>query len=182
MYTKTITYDRETRDFAMYLDGELVGYEATRRAAEDALDALVYELLRRGNVAPPAPAPDAAPAPADVAAACLAIAEECRDAAAGHTAQGNGEAARDLAAAARAATKAAFYAVEPERARWVGSTLLVSSATAGGVVHAVTPAGCSCEAGGRGRPCWHAALRQGHERAEDLRGADGDARAALAAA
>lgn len=129
---------------------------------------------------PIATTPDATPAPADVAASCLAIAEEARDAAAGMTAQGNGEAAKDLAAVARAATKAAFHASEPQRARWVGSTLLVSSATAGGVVHAVTPAGCSCEAGQHGRPCWHSALRQGHERAMDLWSADRDARAVAA--
>lgn len=45
MYRKEIVYDRETRDFAMYLDGELVGYARTYREAEITLDQLVFELM-----------------------------------------------------------------------------------------------------------------------------------------
>ncbi len=45
MYEKAIVYDPETRDFAMYLDGELVGFARTYQEAEEALDALVSELL-----------------------------------------------------------------------------------------------------------------------------------------
>lgn len=47
-FRKEIRYDRETRDFAMYLDGELVGYMRTYHEAEVALDQLVYELLISG--------------------------------------------------------------------------------------------------------------------------------------
>lgn len=47
MYEKAISYDRETRDFAMYLDGELVGFARTYQEAEETLDALVYDLLNR---------------------------------------------------------------------------------------------------------------------------------------
>jgi hypothetical protein len=54
MYRKLITYDRKTGDFAMYLNGELVGYAATYLQAESALNNLVYELLSRPSV--PAPA------------------------------------------------------------------------------------------------------------------------------
>lgn len=47
MYRKMIVYDRETRDFAMYLNGELVGYAPTYLEAEIQLNKLVYELLAR---------------------------------------------------------------------------------------------------------------------------------------
>lgn len=45
MYRKEIVYDRETRDFAMYLDGELVGFASTYHEAEVALDRLVFDLM-----------------------------------------------------------------------------------------------------------------------------------------
>ncbi|GAB4424434.1 MAG: hypothetical protein OHK0015_03170 [Chloroflexi bacterium OHK40] len=45
MYEKAIIYDPETRDFAMYLDGELVGFARTFQEAETTLDELIYELL-----------------------------------------------------------------------------------------------------------------------------------------
>lgn len=47
-HTKEISFDRETRDFAMHLDGQIVGYAPTYQQAEARLDALVYELARRG--------------------------------------------------------------------------------------------------------------------------------------
>lgn len=45
MYRREIIYDRETRDYAMYLDGELVGFARTYREAEITLDQLVFELM-----------------------------------------------------------------------------------------------------------------------------------------
>jgi hypothetical protein len=45
MYEKEIVYDPETRDFAMYLDGELVGFARTYQEAEVTLDQLVFELI-----------------------------------------------------------------------------------------------------------------------------------------
>jgi hypothetical protein len=45
MYEKVIVYDPETRDFAMYLDGELVGFARTYHEAEITLDQLVFELI-----------------------------------------------------------------------------------------------------------------------------------------
>ena len=45
MYRKEIVYVHETRDYAMYLDGELVGFARTYHEAEVLLDLLVYELL-----------------------------------------------------------------------------------------------------------------------------------------
>lgn len=47
MYDKAISYDRETRDFACYLNGELVGFARTFQAAEDALNALIARLSAR---------------------------------------------------------------------------------------------------------------------------------------
>ncbi|MFV9506168.1 MAG: hypothetical protein AB4911_16575 [Oscillochloridaceae bacterium umkhey_bin13] len=49
MYEKEIIYDPENRDFAMYLDGDLVGFARTYQEAEEVLDELVYELLN-GNL------------------------------------------------------------------------------------------------------------------------------------
>jgi hypothetical protein len=45
MYEKSIVYDRLTRDYGMYLDGELVGFARNYHEAEVTLDQLVYELL-----------------------------------------------------------------------------------------------------------------------------------------
>ncbi len=45
VYQKEIAYDRETHDYAMYLDGELMGFARTYEAAERELDQLVFELL-----------------------------------------------------------------------------------------------------------------------------------------
>lgn len=45
MYRKEIKYDRESRDYAMYFDGELVGFARTYQEAETTLDQLVFELL-----------------------------------------------------------------------------------------------------------------------------------------
>jgi hypothetical protein len=49
MYRKEIVYDRETRDYAMYLDSELVGFARTYHEAEVTLDQLVFELLSGAN-------------------------------------------------------------------------------------------------------------------------------------
>lgn len=46
MYEKEIVYDPETRDYAMYLDGELVGFARSYHEAEVVLDQLVFELMR----------------------------------------------------------------------------------------------------------------------------------------
>ena len=44
MYRKQIVHDRTTRDYAMYLDGELVGFARTYQEAEVTLDQLIFEL------------------------------------------------------------------------------------------------------------------------------------------
>lgn len=50
-YRKEIVFDRETRDYAMRLDGELVGYVRSYHEAEITLDELVFELLSSGATA-----------------------------------------------------------------------------------------------------------------------------------
>lgn len=166
--SKTVQYDPETRDYAMYLGGDLVGFAASEPEAWRRLDELVYSILsHEARLMPVEPEP-AVPTPAQVAAACSALAEEYTDAAAAHAEQGNAEAAKDLQSAARAARKAAFYAPEGERvARWVGSDLLVMSAT-DRLVYTVRSSGCHCKAAEHGRSCWHLMLRLGHERAMDV--------------
>lgn len=47
MYRKEICYDRETHDYAMYLDGELVGFARSYHEAEITLDQLCFELMTR---------------------------------------------------------------------------------------------------------------------------------------
>ncbi|MEM8536131.1 MAG: hypothetical protein AAGF95_35225 [Chloroflexota bacterium] len=44
-YQREIIYDRTTRDYSMYLDGELVGFARTYHEAEVTLDQLVFELV-----------------------------------------------------------------------------------------------------------------------------------------
>lgn len=43
--TKEIRYDRSTKDFAMYLNGEYVGSRSDRTEAQVELDRLAYEAL-----------------------------------------------------------------------------------------------------------------------------------------
>lgn len=46
MYVKEIRYCRETKDYALYLNGEIVGYARSYHEGEIALNELVYELLQ----------------------------------------------------------------------------------------------------------------------------------------
>ncbi len=48
MFRKNIMYNRDTRDFAIFLDGALVGYAQSYLEAEAVLDQLMMELLRSG--------------------------------------------------------------------------------------------------------------------------------------
>lgn len=52
MYHKAIVYDYEIREYAMYLDDELIGFARTYQEAELTLDELVYELLSGSYHAP----------------------------------------------------------------------------------------------------------------------------------
>ncbi len=45
LYQKDVVCDRETHDYALYLDGELVGFARTYDEAVKQLDDLVFTLL-----------------------------------------------------------------------------------------------------------------------------------------
>lgn len=44
-FTRSIRYDRSTKDYAAYLNGELVGFASSYTQAETMLDQLVLSLL-----------------------------------------------------------------------------------------------------------------------------------------
>jgi hypothetical protein len=46
MNHKHVEYDTITGDYAAYLDGDIVGFYATRQAAQVALDAIVFKRLK----------------------------------------------------------------------------------------------------------------------------------------
>lgn len=50
-FEKSIRYDRTTRDYAMYLDGELVGFARTYHEAEVSLDQVAFDRLTHGDCA-----------------------------------------------------------------------------------------------------------------------------------
>ena len=70
MYRKEIVYDRETRDYAMYLDGELAGFARTYHEGEVTLDQLVLNLLS-GQCWADATAKDAPPLVDDGVQECI---------------------------------------------------------------------------------------------------------------
>ena len=45
MYKKDIVYDRETHDYVLYLDDELVGFARSYEEAVKTLDDIVFALL-----------------------------------------------------------------------------------------------------------------------------------------
>lgn len=45
MYRKEVVFDRETGDYSLWLDSELIGFARTYAEAERTLDQLVFELL-----------------------------------------------------------------------------------------------------------------------------------------
>lgn len=50
-YRKIVSYNRLDTDYALYLDGALIGYAATTMAGHSRLNALVYDLLTKGPAA-----------------------------------------------------------------------------------------------------------------------------------
>lgn len=49
---KEIRYDRQTRDFAVFVNGELIGYAASYVAGERLADEYVTDGLRYGTLGP----------------------------------------------------------------------------------------------------------------------------------
>ena len=63
-FDKSIIYDPESGDHAMYLDGELIGFARTAHEAQTTIDQLVLELLsHRSSALPIVPIPPAFPLP-----------------------------------------------------------------------------------------------------------------------
>lgn len=48
---RSIKYDRETKDFALCLNGEIVGYARSYSEGEQTLDELVFDRLQAAQVA-----------------------------------------------------------------------------------------------------------------------------------
>lgn len=62
-------------------------------------------------------------------------------------------------ATANALNKAIFYLGEGVVVRPTTGGFLIPSGTRAGTIHRISTAyGCGCEAGCKGKPCWHAAL------------------------
>ncbi len=59
-----IVYDPDMHDFAMSLDGDLIGFARTYQEAEDTLDTLIFSILTHPH---DTPADDVPPAPLDCA-------------------------------------------------------------------------------------------------------------------
>lgn len=47
-FDKSITYEREAREYRAELDGQLIGYFSTYHAAEVMLDRVAYDLIQDG--------------------------------------------------------------------------------------------------------------------------------------
>jgi hypothetical protein len=129
---RAIVYDRETHDYAMYLDGDLVGYARTYHDAERSLDALVAEILAL-HAASALPLP-----PLDAVGETLAeLAVSAGDPA--------------LFNEARAQLDAGVTLVADGAGFWVDSCLVRPAPSRVG-----WPWACPCETA----PCWHAALAE----------------------
>lgn len=196
---KAVVYDPETRDFALYLDGELVGWARSYKEGEDRLDELAYSRLSHqqpaiaGSAPVEASAVDAVLAQRDdearreqIRAEALADAEGQAFAAAQRRAIG-----RARGALARAVRTTRTLAAELLDGSW-------QIAGSQGDLYTVTRAGlslsCSCPHGdrlraaalatARGEPvspprgvCWHTVLIPAIEEATDERAAERDAAA-----
>jgi hypothetical protein len=146
-YTKSITVERNGREieYRAELDGELIGYFRSHLAAEQALDAMVYEQLAQA-------ADDAA----DLGAEALPNAETFAPVAA-ELADGW----REVGDAARARTfdKAAWHYHQGVRPQRTHGGWLIPSGTRAAVVHRYSEqtGRCTCEASQADRGCWHVA-------------------------
>lgn len=79
-FRKEIKFDRQSKDFACYLDGEFVGYAASYSAGEALLDQIAYDLLADGaalSAAQFAGGSEPDTCAAEVAAAVLVACPDC---------------------------------------------------------------------------------------------------------
>lgn len=153
-YTKAIRYDRETGDFAYLLNGEIVGYAASHLCAEQKLNELVYDLLRRGNTG----AADTPAAVTDPAPAAVNVSNITRQTVAAVLV----DARRKVADNRRWANALAKASTELEASTWyfTGQVLVIASRTTAGKRYRVTGQTCECSAHSKGNPCWHRAAHR----------------------
>ena len=187
--TKDICYERETQDFALYLDGQFFGYARTRREAEERLDALVYDRLTKGVQAE---ASTASALPDEFVDAVLSTHREPVDPSTGLPFEDEQaplgtltvatltdaicealDTAREKAAGnlrwMTALDSAANWLLQQEELAWDGEAhaLHVPSASTPGIVYIANGA-CQCEAFSKHNACWHRAAARLVKRAIDL--------------
>lgn len=146
--TKAVRYERESKDFACYVNGELVGYEATETQGWALVNGLVSEIIadRARAVADEVAGEEVASAVVVIAPDRAAVAAELIKAR---------NACADNARWLRAANKAAIE-LDTGRWAWNGRVLVVRSRTSDRQ-YRCTPTTCECQAAAKGSPCWHRA-------------------------
>lgn len=143
-HTRSIRYDRTTKDFAVSVDGELIGFAPSAIAGEEMANRHIDGLI--AHEAQCQAAEQAAPvATAYVTSeAITATLEQARATLAADR--------RWLAALNKAAEK-----LTSTRWQFDGRRLLVASATTAGQRYMVERGMCECTAAHNGRVCWHVA-------------------------
>lgn len=159
-YTKNTRFNPADRDFGWYINGELMGFCATKLLAEAAADDYVYQMLQ-AEAAPVVTTeqPAVVAAPAVVTLAAIGQAVKVERAAVIEAAAALGDQAA-LGRAARwlnAINKAAAEVVAADWV-WYGNRLSAPSRTEPGRRWRVDQGACGCPAGRQSTPCWHRAL------------------------
>lgn len=160
-HTKEISFDRTTKDFAVKVDGELIGFAATPAAGRSMADQYVDGLLAMearfiAEEAAALAAPVAEPASVGAPTSPIVLANITRQSVAAVLV----EARRKVADNRRWATALAKAATELEASAWYftgAGVLVIASRTTPGKKYHVTDQGCECLAAQKGTPCWHKA-------------------------
>jgi hypothetical protein len=158
---KQVKFNREDRDYAWYIDGELMGFCSTYQLAQQAADDYVYASLTRSNTsAADLTTEEAAAVAAVVEPAAVNVANISRQTVAAVLV----EARRKVADNRRWATALAKASTELEASAWYLTTsgaLVINSRSTAGKRYRVTAQGCECPAAQKGNPCcWHKAARK----------------------
>lgn len=154
---KQVKFNRADRDYAWYIDGELMGFAPSYQLAQQAADDYVYATLTRSNTSAADLTPEDAAAVAAVvntAAPAPSLTNITRENVAAVVARAK-QAAAEHTRWVNAITRAAD---ELEKNQWLftGSTLKIHSRTRRRT-YTVSGAQCSCEASTAGQPCYHVA-------------------------
>lgn len=142
---KSIKYNRDTKDFEVTVNGEVIGYTATFLAGEAMADKFVHAAL---IAAPPAEEATSGPVvinPANITRQTVAAVLV--------------EARAKVADNRRWATALAKAATELEATPWyfTGAILVIGSRTTPGKKYRVDGQHCECAAHAKNNPCWHRA-------------------------